>query len=182
MSQAMNETMKEAMKNPANPSAPKSPLVAITMGSDSDYPTMKAAQEALTQLGIISEMSVISAHRTPHEVAAFAETARARGIRVIIAGAGGAAHLPGMVAAYTELAVIGVPVPIGPLQGEDALLSIVQMPKGVPVATVAIGNAWNAGVLAAQILGAGNPEILDRLRAYKAEMRAQVLGKKLPSP
>lgn len=154
--------------------------VAIVMGSDSDYPTLKAAQAALKALGLPSEMSVISAHRTPSEVAEFAEKARARGIRVIIAGAGGAAHLPGMVAAYTELAVIGVPVPIGPLQGEDALLSIVQMPRGVPVATVAIGNAWNAGVLAAQILGAGDPEILDAIRDYKRKMRADVLAKKLP--
>jgi 5-(carboxyamino)imidazole ribonucleotide mutase len=151
------------------------------MGSDSDYPTMKAAQEALAHLGVASEISVVSAHRTPHEVAAFAEEARQRGIRVIIAGAGGAAHLPGMVAAYTELPVIGVPVPLGPLQGEDALLSIVQMPKGVPVATVAIGNAWNAGVLAAQILGTGQEPLLDRVRKYKAELRSQVLAKKLPS-
>jgi phosphoribosylaminoimidazole carboxylase PurE protein len=156
------------------------PNVAIVMGSDSDYPTMKAASEALAQLGIPSEMSVVSAHRTPHEVAAFAEGARKRGIRVIIAGAGGAAHLPGMVAAYTELPVIGVPVPIGVLQGEDALLSIVQMPKGVPVATVAIGNAWNAGVLAAQILGTGDAALLDRIHAYKQEMRSQVMAKKLP--
>lgn len=155
------------------------PLVSVVMGSDSDHPVMKAAMDALDKLGIRGEISVVSAHRTPHEVASFAEGARARGIRVIIAGAGGAAHLPGMVAAYTELPVIGVPVPIGPLQGEDALLSIVQMPKGVPVATVAIGNAWNAGVLAAQILGAGNEQVLDRIAAYKAEMRAQVLEKKL---
>jgi 5-(carboxyamino)imidazole ribonucleotide mutase len=157
--------------------------VAIIMGSDSDFPTMKAAQEALTQLGLTSEIAVISAHRTPDEVASFAKGARGRGIRVIVAGAGGAAHLPGMVAAYTELPVIGVPVVVGALQGEDALLSIVQMPKGVPVATVAIGNAWNAGILAAQILGAGGADdgaILDRVAAYKAEMRQMVLGKSLP--
>jgi 5-(carboxyamino)imidazole ribonucleotide mutase len=152
------------------------------MGSDSDYPVMKVAAEALLQLGIATEVAVVSAHRTPHEVASFAEGARAKGIRVIIAGAGGAAHLPGMVAAYTELPVIGVPVPIGPLQGEDALLSIVQMPKGVPVATVAIGNAWNAGVLAAQILGASDDAALDRIRKYKDEMRAQVNQKWLPQP
>ncbi len=156
------------------------PTVAIIMGSDSDYPTMKAAKDALESFQISSEISVISAHRTPEEVANFAKGARSRGIRVIIAGAGGAAHLPGMVAAYTELPVIGVPVPIGALQGEDALLSIVQMPKGVPVATVAIGNAWNAGVLAAQTLGAGDPTILDRIAAYKAEMRKTVLSKSLP--
>jgi phosphoribosylaminoimidazole carboxylase PurE protein len=163
--------MKKNSKRPVS--------VSIVMGSDSDHPTMKGAQAALEALGIASEMSVVSAHRTPHEVAEFAEGARIRGIRVIVAGAGGAAHLPGMIAAYTEVAVIGVPVPIGPLQGEDALLSIVQMPKGVPVATVAIGNAWNAGILAAQILGAGDPVILDRVRAYKQRMRAEVKAKKL---
>jgi phosphoribosylaminoimidazole carboxylase PurE protein len=161
-------------------SSSKPAPVAIVMGSDSDFPTMKAAREALEQLGVESEMAVVSAHRTPHELASFAEGARKRGIRVIIAGAGGAAHLPGMVAAYTELPVIGVPVSIGPLQGEDALLSIVQMPKGVPVATVAIGNAWNAGVLAAQILGSRDEGLLDRIRRYKDGLRAQVLEKKLP--
>jgi 5-(carboxyamino)imidazole ribonucleotide mutase len=145
------------------------------MGSKSDLPVMTGAREALEKLGIDCKMAVLSAHRTPHEVARFAEAARDEGIRVIIAGAGGAAHLPGMVAAYTELPVIGVPVPIGPLQGADALHSIVQMPKGVPVATVAIGNGWNAGVLAAQILGASDEKILDRLRAYKEEMRKIVL-------
>ena len=173
--------MKNAPGKKSNPSG-ASINVSIIMGSDSDFPTMKAAQEAMTQLGVASEISVVSAHRTPHEVASFAEGARKRGIRVIIAGAGGAAHLPGMVAAYTELPVIGVPVPIGPLQGEDALLSIVQMPKGVPVATVAIGNAWNAGVLAAQILGAAqapNSPLLDRICAYKDDLRTKVLKKKL---
>lgn len=158
----------------------KNACVAIVMGSQSDRPVMEEAYEALEKLGIPAEMSVISAHRTPHEVAAFAESARGRGIRVIIAGAGGAAHLPGMVAAYTELPVIGVPVPVGPLQGEDALLSIVQMPRGVPVATVAIGNSWNAGVLAAQILGASSDasgdKLLDRISAYKAEMREKVMA------
>ena len=170
--------MKKTKGKTSKPQA----LVGIIMGSDSDHPTMKSAREALLQFGVSCEMSVVSAHRTPHEVAAYAESARARGIRVIIAGAGGAAHLPGMVAAYTELPVIGVPVPIGPLQGEDALLSIVQMPKGVPVATVAIGNAWNAGVLAAQILGAGaDTSLLDRVRQYKDDLLSQVLEKKLPS-
>jgi phosphoribosylaminoimidazole carboxylase PurE protein len=149
--------------------------VAIIMGSQSDMDVMVAASEALDRLGIASRTSVVSAHRTPHEVAEFAEAARKSGIRVIIAGAGGAAHLPGMVAAYTELPVIGVPVPIGPMQGTDALHSIVQMPKGVPVATMAIGNAWNAGILAAQILGTGDETILDRLRDYKEEMRKLVL-------
>lgn len=153
----------------------KQPRVAIVMGSTSDLPTMKAAAEALEQFGISYEMKVVSAHRTPHEVAEFATSARGKGIRAVIAGAGGAAHLPGMVAAYTELPVIGVPVPIGTLQGQDALLSIVQMPRGVPVATVAIGNAWNAGVLAAQILGSGDDAVLDRLAAYKQELRRKVM-------
>ena len=161
----------------------KAPRVAIVMGSDSDLSTMKAAAEALAQFSVAYEMSVVSAHRTPKEMAKFAESARRRGIQVIIAGAGGAAHLPGMVAAHTELPVIGVPVPIGHLQGQDALLSIVQMPKGVPVATVAIGNAFNAGVLAAQIVGAGGAKtdgaVLDRVRRYKNDLRAMVLKKKL---
>jgi 5-(carboxyamino)imidazole ribonucleotide mutase len=163
----------------------QSPAVSIIMGSDSDYPVMKEAADALKQLGIAYEISIISAHRTPREMVTFAEKARSKGIRVIIAGAGGAAHLPGMVAAVTELPVIGVPVPIGHLKGEDALLSIVQMPKGVPVATVAIGNAWNAGILAAQILGAGTgggegKKILDRVAQYKVELRQMVLDKTLP--
>jgi 5-(carboxyamino)imidazole ribonucleotide mutase len=157
--------------------------VAIIMGSDSDFAYMKEASEALEKLKISYEISVVSAHRTPDEMAEFAKSARKKGIRVIIAGAGGAAHLPGMVAALTELPVIGVPVPIGHLHGQDALLSIVQMPKGVPVATVAIGNAWNAGILAGQILGAavadGNEQILDRVAEYKNEMRNKVLAKKL---
>jgi phosphoribosylaminoimidazole carboxylase PurE protein len=153
--------------------------IAIVMGSKSDLPVMTGAKEALEKLGIASMMTILSAHRTPDEVASFAKSARKKGYKVIIAGAGGAAHLPGMVAAYTELPVIGVPVPIGPLQGTDALHSIVQMPRGVPVATVAIGNAWNAGVLAAQILGAGDDSILDLLRAYKEEMRKTVLKSNL---
>lgn len=156
-------------------------LVAIVMGSDSDLPVMKEAAEVLKKFQIPYEMKIVSAHRTPRELQEFALGARAKGIRAIIAGAGGAAHLPGMVAAYTELPVIGVPVPIGALQGEDALLSIVQMPKGVPVATVAIGNAWNAGILAAQILGVKDEGILDRVRNYKEEMRQGVLGKTIES-
>jgi 5-(carboxyamino)imidazole ribonucleotide mutase len=155
------------------------------MGSDSDYPTMKQAAAALQQLSVRFSIAVISVHRTPAEMVSFAVSARSRGVRVLIAGAGGAAHLPGMLAACTELPVIGVPVPMGPLQGEDALLSIVQMPKGVPVATVAIGNAWNAGLLAAQILAAGgsvpNNQLLDALAAYKESLRTQVLAKTLPN-
>lgn len=155
-------------------------MVAICMGSETDYPTMKEAQNALTQLGIPSDMHVLSAHRTPAAVAAFGQSARKKGYSVIIAGAGGAAHLPGMLAAYTELPVIGVPVALEPMRGEDALWSIVQMPKGVPVATVAIGNAWNAGVLAAQILGTRDEKILDKVRAYKDELQAKVQASKLP--
>lgn len=153
--------------------------VAIVMGSDSDLPVMKSAGEALEQLGVAFEMSVVSAHRTPMEMVEFAKQARSKGVRVIIAGAGGAAHLPGMIASVSELPVIGVPVPIGSLQGQDALLSIVQMPKGVPVATVAIGNAWNAGILAAQILGIADETLLDRVRSYKDTLRQTVLSKKI---
>lgn len=155
------------------------PLVSVVMGSDSDYVVMKDAAQVLKNFEVPFEISIISAHRTPHEMSAFAESARARGIKVIVAGAGGAAHLPGMIAAYTELPVIGVPVPIGHMQGQDALFSIVQMPKGVPVACVAIGNAWNAGVLATQILGAHDGAFLDRICAYKKDMREQVIAKEI---
>jgi phosphoribosylaminoimidazole carboxylase PurE protein len=148
--------------------------VAVVMGSKTDLPVMKAAGEALTRLEVKFDISVLSAHRTPREVVRFAEEARGRGVRVIIAGAGGAAHLPGLIASHTELPVIGVPVPVGALQGQDALYSIVQMPRGIPVATVAIGNAWNAGVLAAQMLG--DSGTLDRIAEYKEEMRQQVLS------
>ncbi len=155
------------------------PQVVIAMGSKTDLPVMQEAGEALKQFGISYRLQILSAHRTPHEVAQFAESARKEEVRVIIAGAGGAAHLPGMIAAYTELPVIGVPVPIGVLQGQDALLSIVQMPKGIPVATVAIGNAWNAGVLAAQMIGSHSSvesqEILDKVLEYKREMRKEVI-------
>lgn len=157
--------------------------VAIVMGSDSDLPVMKDAAAALRELSVAFDISVISAHRTPEEMARFARTARTRGVRVIIAGAGGAAHLPGMIAAHTELPVIGVPVPLGHLQGQDALLSIVQMPRGVPVATVAIGNAFNAGLLAAQILAAGGDKedeaLLDRIAKYKQGLRRKVLAKRV---
>jgi 5-(carboxyamino)imidazole ribonucleotide mutase len=152
--------------------------VAVIMGSDSDLPVMQEAARALEELGVEHEVAIVSAHRTPREMARFAEAARDRGIRVIIAGAGGAAHLPGMVAAHTELAVIGVPVPVGSMQGQDALLSIVQMPKGVPVATVAIGGAFNAGLLAAQMLGSGGDSaLLDRVAAYKQALRETVMEK-----
>ena len=155
--------------------------VSIIMGSDSDFSVMKEAAVVLEKFNIPFEISVISAHRTPQDRVQYAESARARGIRVIIAGAGGAAHLPGMVAAITELPVIGVPVPVGSLQGQDSLLSIVQMPKGVPVATVAIGNAWNAGILAAQMLGTGDSGLLEKVAQYKKELRDTVRKKKLPA-
>lgn len=155
-------------------------LVAVVMGSDSDFSVMKDACEALDDFGIRYEKAIVSAHRTPEKLHAFASGARNSGVKVIVAGAGGAAHLPGMVAAFTELPVIGVPIPVGALQGEDALLSIVQMPKGVPVATVAIGGAYNAGLLAAQILGAGDATILDKVRVFKDQLRAAVEAKKLP--
>ena len=150
------------------------PRVAIIMGSSSDGPVLSKAAEALNALGVPYEMSVVSAHRMPEEMAEFARQAADRGIRVIVAGAGGAAHIPGLVAAHTTLPVIGVPVPVGPLRGMDALLSIVQMPRGVPVATVAIDGAWNAGVLAAQILASGGSEpdtaLAAKLAAYKERM------------
>ena len=158
--------------------------VAIVMGSNSDFEVMKEAAAALKSFAIPYEIGVVSAHRTPHEMVSFAEQARERGISVIIAGAGGAAHLPGMIASISELPVIGVPVPTTHLRGQDSLLSIVLMPRGVPVATVAIGNAWNAGVLAAQILGAGGSRVdsamLGRIRKYKAGLRKQVTRMKLP--
>ena len=154
-------------------------LVAILMGSDSDLPVMKMAADALKEFNIAFEIKVMSAHRTPKEVASYVESARSRGIRVFIAGAGGAAHLAGVVAAHTELPVIGVPIAISPLQGQDSLLATVQMPKGVPVATVAIGNAWNAGLLAVQILGVASEKILDQFAKYKSKIREEVLKKKV---
>ncbi len=144
--------------------------VAIVMGSDSDLPTMAPARDVLRELDIDSWVSVVSAHRTPRRLFEFAESAVAQGFRVIIAGAGGAAHLPGMIASLTPLPVIGVPVSATRLAGEDALLSIVQMPAGVPVATVAIDGARNAGILAAQILGSADDAILQRVAHLKARM------------
>jgi 5-(carboxyamino)imidazole ribonucleotide mutase len=146
------------------------PLVGIVMGSDSDFATMRAAAEVCRQFALPHEVRVVSAHRTPDAMAEYAKTAYQRGLRVIIAGAGGAAHLPGMLAAHTPLPVIGVPVPIGHLQGMDALLSIVQMPAGVPVATVAIGQARNAGLIAVQILATSDPALFQRLVEYKQEL------------
>ena len=149
----------------------KQPVVGIIMGSDSDLLTMKQAAEVLAEYGVAHEVRVVSAHRTPRDMARYAETAERRGLRVIIAGAGGAAHLPGMVASQTTLPVIGVPIESKALHGLDSLLSIVQMPSGVPVATVAIGNGKNAGLLAVRILAAGGDVVLKKkLRAHKARM------------
>lgn len=151
--------------------------VGVIMGSQSDWETMKQACDILEELGVPYEKKVVSAHRTPDLMFEYAATAAGRGIQVIIAGAGGAAHLPGMVAAKTELPVIGVPVKTSTLNGLDSLLSIVQMPAGVPVATVAIGNAGaaNAGLLAAQILGAFEPELQEKIRARRERIRQTVI-------
>src|SRR5436853_6364607 len=143
------------------------PLVGIVMRSDSDRPTMEEAAEVCRRFGVPHELRVVAAHRTPLEMAEYGRSARVRGLRVLVAGAGGAAHLPGMLAAHTPLPVIGVPVLATALNGLDALLSIVQMPAGVPVATVAIGGARNAGLLAVQIVATGDPALLDRVQAYK---------------
>jgi 5-(carboxyamino)imidazole ribonucleotide mutase len=152
--------------------------VSIIMGSDSDMAVMKAAAEMLDYFGIPFEMTIISAHRTPDRMRDFALTARARGIRVIIAGAGGAAHLPGMVAAYSSLPVIGVPVKSShSIDGWDSVLSILQMPGGVPVATVALDGAKNAGILAAQILGTSDPSLAEKLDAYKITLSDAVMAK-----
>lgn len=153
------------------------PAVGLIMGSDSDWPTMEAAAEALAEFGIRFEVGVVSAHRTPQRMLDYARDAAGRGIKVIIAGAGGAAHLPGMVASATPLPVIGVPVPLKYLDGMDSLLSIVQMPAGVPVATVSIGGARNAGLLAVRILGASDPALQERMSAFQASLEAMVLEK-----
>jgi 5-(carboxyamino)imidazole ribonucleotide mutase len=157
------------------------PLVGIIMGSDSDWPTMEAAWQVCQEFNIPCEVRVVSAHRTPDDMARYAKTAHKRGLRVIIAGAGGAAHLPGMVASHTPLPVIGVPVESKSLKGLDSLLSIVQMPGGIPVATVAIGGAKNAGLLAVSILGASDEKVRSRVLAYKSKLAAEsrARGRKL---
>jgi 5-(carboxyamino)imidazole ribonucleotide mutase len=147
------------------------------MGSDSDWPVMSAAAEALAEFEVPHEVGVYSAHRTPQRMLDYARDAVDRGLRVIVAGAGGAAHLPGMVAAATPLPVVGVPVPLARLDGLDSLLSIVQMPAGVPVATVAVGGARNAGLLAVRILAAGDPGLLRRMADFQAELERSVLVK-----
>ena len=147
------------------------------MGSDSDWPTMEAAAVALTEFGVGHEVRVVSAHRTPRDMLDYGASAADRGLRVLIAGAGGAAHLPGMLASVTPLPVIGVPVPLKHLDGLDSLLSIVQMPAGVPVATVSIGNARNAGLLAVRILATGDPELTAAMLAFQDDLRRSAEAK-----
>ena len=153
--------------------------VGVIMGSDSDWPTMRAATEVLADFGVGYEVRVVSAHRTPHAMLDYAGQAAGRGVKVIIAGAGGAAHLPGMVASATPLPVIGVPVPLGHLDGMDSLLSIVQMPAGVPVATVSIGGARNAGLLAVRMLGIADPGLVERMVGYQQSLAEMVVEKDL---
>ena len=153
------------------------PEIGIIMGSDSDLPTMEAAIKVCQQFAISHEVEIVSAHRTPHRMIEYAQTAHTRGIKVIIAGAGGAAHLPGMTASLTPLPVIGVPIATRNLQGIDSLYSIVQMPRGIPVATVAIGNAQNAGLLAVQIIASHTPELLEKIRKYRNDLARMVLDK-----
>jgi len=151
-------------------------LVSIIMGSDSDLPVMQEAANMLTYFGVAYEMTIVSAHRTPERMFEFAKNAHTRGIRVIIAGAGGAAHLPGMVASLSPLPVIGVPVKSSnSIDGWDSVLSILQMPNGVPVATVALNAAQNAGILAAQIIGSSNAEVLERVSKFKEELKEKVI-------
>ena len=159
------------------PAAPGVPRVAVVMGSDSDLPTMQPAVQVLEQFGVAVEVRVLSAHRTPLEMVEFAQMARGRGFKVIVAGAGGAAHLPGMVASLTTLPVIGVPVQSRALSGVDSLHSIVQMPAGIPVATVAIGNGLNAGLLAAQILATADPRLAQEISDYRDGLHGQVTAK-----
>lgn len=153
------------------------PLVGIIMGSDSDLPVMSAAALMCEEFGVEYELTIVSAHRTPQKLVNYAKSAEKRGLRVIIAGAGGAAHLPGMVASMTELPVIGVPVRGSNLEGMDSLLSIVQMPGGVPVATVAINGGKNAGILASQIIGVKSKEVRNKVKEYKKQMEDEVLTK-----
>ena len=146
------------------------PVVGVVMGSDSDWPVMSAAAEALAEFDVPHEVRVLSAHRTPREMLEWAAAADGRGLRVVVAGAGGAAHLPGMIASMTPLPVVGVPVPLRHLDGLDSLLSIVQMPAGVPVATVSVGGARNAGLLAVRMLATGDAALLERVRAFQSQL------------
>jgi 5-(carboxyamino)imidazole ribonucleotide mutase len=158
-------------------SSPSAPVVGIVMGSDSDWPVMEEAAKALDEFEIPYEVDVVSAHRMPREMVAYGENAAPRGLKAIIAGAGGAAHLPGMLASVTPLPVIGVPVPLKYLDGMDSLLSIVQMPAGVPVATVSVAGARNAGLLAARILATQDSELLARMREFQQELNDQATEK-----
>jgi 5-(carboxyamino)imidazole ribonucleotide mutase len=155
----------------------ESPVVGVVMGSDSDWPVMEAAAAALAEFDVAYEADVVSAHRMPREMIAYGEQAAGRGLKVIIAGAGGAAHLPGMLAAVTPLPVIGVPVPLKYLDGLDSLLSIVQMPAGIPVATVAVGGARNAGLLAVRILAAADDDLRARMTEFQVRLAAQAKAK-----
>lgn len=170
------QTSSQSRRHASSKQMKTSPIVGVLGGSKSDFPVLEKAGAILDQLGIPYELLVVSAHRTPDRLFAYAETASDRGISVIIAGAGGAAHLPGMVAAKTHLPVIGVPIPTEHLRGLDSLLSIVQMPKGIPVATVAIGGADNAGLLAAQILAGRHPEITERIKDYRRTQTETILN------
>ena len=161
------------MKKPSS----RKPVVGILMGSDSDWPTMRSAADACAEFGVPHEVKVISAHRTPRDLERYASTAQTRGLRVIIAGAGGAAHLPGVTAAFTILPVIGVPMESKALKGLDSLLSIVQMPSGIPVATVAIGGARNAGLLAVQILAVSDVALQKQFLAFKARLAEESRAK-----
>ncbi len=167
--------MSETAPTPAG--ATGAPRVGIIMGSDSDFGVMRAAMEAVAEFGVACEVRVVSAHRTPEGMVAYAREARGRGLQVIIAGAGGAAHLPGMVAALTPLPVIGVPVPLKYLDGMDSLLSIVQMPAGVPVATVSIAGARNAGLLAVRILATTDTALAERMEGFQRELAETALSK-----
>lgn len=171
-----NQELSTQRLVPQDDSKPR-PRVGVIMGSDSDWATMEDAAQTLFEFDVPFEVSVVSAHRTPRKMLNYAETAADQGIQVIIAGAGGAAHLPGMVAAATPLPVIGVPVPLARLDGMDSLLSIVQMPAGVPVATVSIGGARNAGLLAVRILAASDPELLARMQTFQHGLE-QIVGEK----
>ncbi len=164
-------------ETPVPPVPPVPPVVGVVMGSDSDWPVMRAAAEVLAEFGVPYEADVVSAHRMPREMIEYGSSAEGRGLRVIIAGAGGAAHLPGMLASVTPLPVIGVPVPLKNLGGLDSLLSIVQMPAGIPVATVAVGGARNAGLLAVRILGTADPGLRTQLSSFAERLADQARAK-----
>jgi 5-(carboxyamino)imidazole ribonucleotide mutase len=161
----------------SDPGPAGQPLVSVVMGSDSDWPVMEASVVALDEFGVPWETDVVSAHRMPMDMISFGQAAAGRGIRVIVAGAGGAAHLPGMIASVTTLPVIGVPVPLAHLDGLDSLLSIVQMPSGIPVATVSVGGARNAGLLAVRILAASDPVLAGKVAEFQAALRETALAK-----